>query len=189
MDPEAPDGENPFPVPLQAVALALVQERVDDWPPGMEVGDAEKVTVGAVCALELTTCPAINNGEASKPSPIADIEFRNMWCFLNQPELELADCVAKTPRLCLVMAGFYYGAETKIYLHYIPASHRKRLRPKQPRSEGGGDRFPGLCPGRIVAASCRSSLYIVQRFDMNAAQLAPVQQIARSDCHTPKLIR
>jgi hypothetical protein len=29
-DPEGPDGEKPFPVPLQAVALALVQVRVDD---------------------------------------------------------------------------------------------------------------------------------------------------------------
>jgi hypothetical protein len=30
IDPEGPDGENPFPVPLQAVALALDQESVDD---------------------------------------------------------------------------------------------------------------------------------------------------------------
>ncbi len=30
IDPDAPDGENPFPVPLQAVALALVQVRVDE---------------------------------------------------------------------------------------------------------------------------------------------------------------
>jgi hypothetical protein len=29
-DPETPDGEKPFPVPLQAVALALVQVSVDD---------------------------------------------------------------------------------------------------------------------------------------------------------------
>jgi hypothetical protein len=30
IDPEAPDGENPFPVPLQLVALELVHVRVDD---------------------------------------------------------------------------------------------------------------------------------------------------------------
>jgi hypothetical protein len=30
MNPEAPDGEKPFPVPLQNVALALVQARVDE---------------------------------------------------------------------------------------------------------------------------------------------------------------
>ncbi len=97
IDPEAPDGENFFPVPLQAVALALDQVSVDDWPLGIEVGDAEKVTVGAglVCALELTSCPAINNGEASKPSPIADIEFRNMWSFLIELELVLTDRVRR----------------------------------------------------------------------------------------------
>jgi len=81
IDPEAPDGEKAFPVPLQAVALALLQVRVDDCPLGIEVGDAERVTVGAAwlaCALELTTCPIINNGETSKPSPIADTEFPNM---------------------------------------------------------------------------------------------------------------
>jgi hypothetical protein len=46
-DPDVPDGEKPFPVPLQAVALALDQESVDDRPFGTEVEDAEKVTVGA----------------------------------------------------------------------------------------------------------------------------------------------
>jgi hypothetical protein len=50
-DPEAPDGENPFPVPLQVVALALVHVRVDDRPFGIEVGDAEKVTVGGLGSL------------------------------------------------------------------------------------------------------------------------------------------
>jgi hypothetical protein len=50
IDPEGPAGENPFPVPLQAVALALDQESVDDRPFGIDVGDAEKVTVGASCA-------------------------------------------------------------------------------------------------------------------------------------------
>ena len=56
-DPDAPDGEKPFPVPLQAVALALVQVSVDDSVYGTEVGDAERDTVGAglVCALELTS--------------------------------------------------------------------------------------------------------------------------------------
>ncbi len=49
-DPDVPDGENPFPVPLQAVALALDQASVDDRPLGTEVGDAEKVTVGTGCA-------------------------------------------------------------------------------------------------------------------------------------------
>ena len=47
MDPEGLDGEKPFPVPLQAVALALVQASVDDSPFGIEVGDADNVTVGA----------------------------------------------------------------------------------------------------------------------------------------------
>jgi hypothetical protein len=49
-DPERPDGEKPFPVPLQPVALTLDQASVDDWPFGTDVGDAEKVMVGAVCA-------------------------------------------------------------------------------------------------------------------------------------------
>jgi hypothetical protein len=30
IDPEAPDGEKPFPAPLQAVALALDHASVDD---------------------------------------------------------------------------------------------------------------------------------------------------------------
>jgi hypothetical protein len=47
-DPEGLDGEKPFPVPLQEVALALVQATVDDFPFMMEVGDADSVTVGAV---------------------------------------------------------------------------------------------------------------------------------------------
>ena len=46
-DPDAPDGEKPFPVPLQAVALALVQVSVVDSGYHNEVGDAERVTVGA----------------------------------------------------------------------------------------------------------------------------------------------
>ena len=80
-----PDGEKPFPVPLQAVALALVQVSVDDSVYGTEVGDAERDTVGAglVCALELRVCPAINNGETSKPSLNVDTEFRNMCGHLN----------------------------------------------------------------------------------------------------------
>ena len=47
-----PDGlrREPFPVPLQAVALVLDQESVDDRPFGIEVGGGEEVTVGDVCA-------------------------------------------------------------------------------------------------------------------------------------------
>jgi hypothetical protein len=45
-DPETPDGEKPFPVPPQEVALALVQASVDDSLRGIEVGDADNVTVG-----------------------------------------------------------------------------------------------------------------------------------------------
>ncbi len=51
IDPEGPDGEKPFPVPLQAVALALVQASVDDKPLGIEVGDAERVTVGSTSTV------------------------------------------------------------------------------------------------------------------------------------------
>ena len=65
MDPEGPDGEKPFPVPLQAVAWVLVHASVDDSPFGIEVGDADNVTVGAawlawalVCA---PTCPEVNS--------------------------------------------------------------------------------------------------------------------------------
>ena len=46
MDPEGPDGEKPFPVPLQEVALVLVQASVDDLLFGIEVGDADNVAVG-----------------------------------------------------------------------------------------------------------------------------------------------
>jgi hypothetical protein len=64
-DPEGPDGEKPVPVPLQAVALALVQASVDDPPFGIEVGDADNVTVGAAAlawALSCApTCPEINS--------------------------------------------------------------------------------------------------------------------------------
>jgi hypothetical protein len=49
-DPDVPDGEKPFPVPLQALALALVQVSVDDSVYGTEVGEAERVTVGCACA-------------------------------------------------------------------------------------------------------------------------------------------
>jgi hypothetical protein len=49
-DPEGLDGEKPFPVPLQAVALVLDQASVDGRPFGTDVGDAEKVTVGESCA-------------------------------------------------------------------------------------------------------------------------------------------
>ena len=45
-DPEAPDGEKPFPVPLQAVAWVLVHASVDGRVFGIEIGDADNVTVG-----------------------------------------------------------------------------------------------------------------------------------------------
>jgi hypothetical protein len=90
LDPEGPNGENPVPVPLQSVALALDQASVDDWPFGIEVGDAERVTVGGlVCALELTTCPIINNGETSKPSLFRNTEFPNTCTYLDWLELDL----------------------------------------------------------------------------------------------------
>ena len=74
-EPDGPVGEKPFPVPLQAVALALVQTNVDDSPFGIEVGDdspfgievgdADNVTVGAAalaCALSCaSTCPEVNS--------------------------------------------------------------------------------------------------------------------------------
>jgi hypothetical protein len=70
-DPEGPDGEKPFPVPLQAVALALVQASVDDAPRGIEVGDADNAAVGAAAlawALSCApTCPEISSGIASRP--------------------------------------------------------------------------------------------------------------------------
>jgi hypothetical protein len=46
MDPDLPDDEKSFPVPLQAVALVLVQVRVDDRGYHIEAGDAERLTVG-----------------------------------------------------------------------------------------------------------------------------------------------
>jgi hypothetical protein len=48
-DPEGLDGEKPFPVPLQSMAPVLLQVSVNDWPFGIEVADAEKVTVGPTC--------------------------------------------------------------------------------------------------------------------------------------------
>jgi hypothetical protein len=45
-EPDGPVGEKPFPVPLQEVALTLVQLSVEDWPLGIEFGDAANVTVG-----------------------------------------------------------------------------------------------------------------------------------------------
>ncbi len=55
-DPDAPDGEKPFPPPLQSLALALVQVSVVDRGYHNEVGDAERVTVtvedaSLACAL------------------------------------------------------------------------------------------------------------------------------------------
>jgi hypothetical protein len=66
-DPETPDGEKPFPVPLQEVAFALVQAIVDESLRGIEVGDADIVTVGRAW---LNACPAISSGDISKPSPV-----------------------------------------------------------------------------------------------------------------------
>jgi hypothetical protein len=45
-DPDVPDGEKPFPVPLQEVAWVLVQASVDGRLFGIEIGDADNVTVG-----------------------------------------------------------------------------------------------------------------------------------------------
>ena len=53
-DPDVPDGEKPLPVPLQAVALVLLQVSLVDSGYHIEVRDAERVTVGAdwlACAL------------------------------------------------------------------------------------------------------------------------------------------
>jgi hypothetical protein len=76
-DPEGPDGENPFPVPLQEVALALVQASVDDLLCGIEVGDADNVTVGRAW---LTACPVFNIGEktSSTSLTVADTVLRNI---------------------------------------------------------------------------------------------------------------
>ena len=71
-DPDAPDGEKPFPVPRQEVALALVQVSVVDSGCHSEVRDAERVTVG-------TTCPEADSGKATKPSlSVATNNFRDM---------------------------------------------------------------------------------------------------------------
>jgi len=72
-DPEGPDGEKPYPVPLQAAALALVQASVDDSPFGIEVDDAERVTVGAAALAWLSCAPTLSktsSGEANKLSLI-----------------------------------------------------------------------------------------------------------------------
>jgi hypothetical protein len=58
-DPDVPDGEKPFPVPLQEVALVLDQTSVDESLRGIEVGDADNVTVGRAAP---TACPAFNSG-------------------------------------------------------------------------------------------------------------------------------
>jgi len=68
-DPDAPDGEKPFPVPLQEVALALVQVSVVDSGYHNPVGEADNVAVGAA-DWALATCPVINNVETSRPSPV-----------------------------------------------------------------------------------------------------------------------
>jgi hypothetical protein len=61
MDPEGPDGEKPFPVPLQVVAWVLVHASVDESPFGIEVGDADNVTVGAAALACAPTCPEVNS--------------------------------------------------------------------------------------------------------------------------------
>ena len=76
-DPDAPDGEKPFLVPLQAVAPALVQVSVVDSGYHSEVGDAERVTVG-------TTCPEADSGKATKPSlNAATNNFRDIRRYRN----------------------------------------------------------------------------------------------------------
>jgi hypothetical protein len=48
-EPEVPEAVKP--VPLQLVALVLDQVRIVDWVRGMFEGEAERVAVGAACAL------------------------------------------------------------------------------------------------------------------------------------------
>jgi hypothetical protein len=92
-DPEGPDGEKPFPVPLQEVALALVQASVDDAPFGIEVGDADNVTAGGVWP---TACPVINSGETSKTSlKFGNIVLRNMVFTCNDCNLVLTGGVRR----------------------------------------------------------------------------------------------
>ena|SRR5579862_5595179 len=66
-DPDAPDGEKPFPVPLQELAFALVQVSVVVSGYHSAVGEADNVTVGAL-GWEWATCPVVNRGKTSKPS-------------------------------------------------------------------------------------------------------------------------
>jgi hypothetical protein len=50
-DPDTPDGEKAFPVPLQVVALMLDQASVEDKPFGTAAGDAERVAVGSTSTV------------------------------------------------------------------------------------------------------------------------------------------
>jgi hypothetical protein len=81
-DPDLPDGEKP--VPLQVVALVLVQVSVVDSGYHSEVGDAERVTVGAAALAWAVNCapprPKINSEEASKPSLIFVNTVRDDMC-------------------------------------------------------------------------------------------------------------
>lgn len=85
--PARPDGENFSPVPVQAVALVLVQEIFDDSPFGIELGDAERVTVGAAgvaaCAMAipegLAGCagaPSLRGAAMSRISCSGDVASR-----------------------------------------------------------------------------------------------------------------
>ena len=87
-DPDVPDGEKPVPVPLQAVALALVQVSVVDSGYHNEIGDAERVTVGPAtltCAElgdKMTACPRTTSAEKSNV-------IRSIRLYLQQLELDL----------------------------------------------------------------------------------------------------
>jgi len=91
-DPDVPDGEKPFPVPLQAVALALVQVSLVDSGYHIEVRDAERVTVGAAtltCAElgeKMTACPKTTSAEMSNV-------ICNIRLYLQRLELELTRTV------------------------------------------------------------------------------------------------
>jgi len=95
-DPDVPDGEKPFPVPLQAVALVLVQVSVVDSGYHIEVGDAERVTAAWLTSAraELTACPETTSRERRKPSLIVvNTVILNMRLYLQRLELDLTRSV------------------------------------------------------------------------------------------------
>jgi hypothetical protein len=73
-DPDVRDGEKPFPVPLQEIALALLQISIVDSECHIEIVDAERLTVGAAALAWAVSrapiCPETNSGQASKPTLI-----------------------------------------------------------------------------------------------------------------------